>query len=382
MNKNVNERPACRLSEFDKYLIVASHFGFLPIDAPKVNDKDIENTSDCGSDPHYHAAEKAAFLRTYLEKDLSSLPHPLGVVYKRSKTHTLELVGFPIGLAEAILIRTSLSMLMEAGHKHLVVDINCIGDKESIGVYERELHNYLRRAGTDLPAEFKKELKRDVFGLIKHPAPELVNLRQSAPTSISYLSTSARNYFKEVLEYIEALEIDFRLTPELVGDKNYCSHTIFNIKGIDEEKENLLAVGYCYNRLGKRFGFKKEVPLAGVNVFTEHKSVKTLSTPSRVYKGLPRPKFYLIQLGREARMKSLSTIEMLRRERIPVHHSVGKDKLTIQLSNAESTKAPYLLIIGHKEALENTVTIRNTSNRAQETVSITELVPFLKNLPL
>lgn len=379
---NVNERKTRQRQGFDKPLVIASHFGFLPIDTPKVKDEDEKITSDCGpADPHYNASEKAAFLRTYLEKNLSSLPHPLGVAYKKSKSHVLELVGFPIGLAEAILIRTSLSILIETGYKHLVVDINCIGDKDSISSYERELHNYLRRSGADLPGDFKKELKKDIFSLVKLSTPETEELRRSAPTSIAFLSAQSRNYFKEVLEYIEALDIEFRLAPELVGNKNYCSHTIFNIKSTESEKESVLAVGYCYHRLGKRFGLKKDVTLAGATVFSEPRSAKgTSASTGKVYKDLPKPKFYLVQLGREAKMKTLSTIELLRRERIAVHHVIGKDKLTAQLSHAENLRAPYLLILGQKEALENTVTVRNAATRAQETVPVANLPQFLRNL--
>lgn len=83
---NVNERKTRQRQGFDKPLVIASHFGFLPIDTPKVKDEDEKITSDCGpADPHYNASEKAAFLRTYLEKNLSSLPHPLGVAYKKAK---------------------------------------------------------------------------------------------------------------------------------------------------------------------------------------------------------------------------------------------------------------------------------------------------------
>lgn len=383
----VNERPTWHLREFDKPLVVASHFGFLPIDAPKVTDKDVEMVKDCGTHPHYSAADKVAFLRHYQEKNLCALPHPLGVAYKKGRAHHLELVGFPAGLAEAILIRTSLSILAETGHKSMLVDINCIGDKDSIAAYERELANFLRKSGDRLTAELKKELRRDVFEFVRHPSPELVELRQSAPTSIAFLSSASRSYFKEVLEYIEALDVEFRLSPELIGDKNYCSHTIFNIKEVDGDKETVLAVGYSYHRLGRRVGLKKDTLLAGASIFSEPKSEsargrKPMGEAKRIYKELPKPKFYLVQLGREAKMKTLSTLELLRRERIAVHHVLGKDKLTAQLSAAENLRVPYLLIIGQKEALEDTVTIRNTVTRAQDTIPVSILASFLKNIAL
>jgi len=102
----------------------------------------------------------------------------------------------------------------------------------------------------------------------------------------------------------------------------------------------------------------------------------------QVYKALPKPKFYLIQMGVEAKIKTLSLIETLRLHRIPLHHFIGKDKITVQLSNAENLRVPYIIIIGQKEALDDTATIRNTATRAQDTVSIADLPHYLKNITL
>ncbi|MDP2651072.1 MAG: His/Gly/Thr/Pro-type tRNA ligase C-terminal domain-containing protein [bacterium] len=384
MAEQISERIAGLLREFDRPLSIAVHYGFTPIESPKLAEKDFEMTRDCGDHPHYNAADKAAFIRTYVERGFNAMPHPLALAYKmprvdrKHRGYTLELVGYSPGVAEAILIRTALSILTEESHKQLSVDVNCVGDKESLNAYERELHNFLKTAGMELPPEIKKELAKDVFKIMHHQEPLVEGLRQMAPPSIAHLSASSRVYFKEVLEYIEALNIEFSLTPELVGNKNYCSHTIFSIKNEGEAK--VLAVGYSYPQLSRRFGFKKELSLTGISIFVE--ALPSKATGKAPPKALPKPKFYLVQLGREAKMRSLPIIELLRRERIPVYHYLGKDKITSQLATAESLSVPYLIIIGQKEALDRTATIRNTSTRAQETVSLADLPHFLKHIPI
>ena len=370
--------------EFDKALVVATYFGFRPITAPKITKHDIELTRTCGDYPHYDAIEKASVIRTYLEQNLASLPHPLALVYKKPVSrkrpggHTLHFIGSLSGIAEATLIRATLSILSEEGHKNLVVDINCIGDRESINTYERELVSYVRKSSADLPDELRLSFKEDIFNLFRLGAPEALRLRETAPSSITFLSTQSRIYFKEVLEYIEALGIEFRLAPELIGERNHTSHTIFAIKNIGDENRETLAIGYRYSRLGRYFGLRKEIPMAGVTIFTP--SLK--DTEKRVYRELPKPKFYLVQLGKDAKIKTLSLIETLRSHRIPLHHFLGKDKITTQLSNAENLGVPYLIIIGQREALDDTATIRNVTTRAQDTVSIENLPRYLKNITL
>ena len=81
-------------------------------------------------------------------------------------------------------------------------------------------------------------------------------------------------------------------------------------------------------------------------------------------------------------MKTLNIIEMLRAHRIPVYHFLGKDKIAVQLGNAENLRVPYLIIIGHKEALDDTATIRNMTTRAQDTIPVNSLPEYLKNILL
>ena len=373
-----------RLNEFDRTLVVGSYFGFVPTVAPKITRGDIELTRNCGDHPHYDAVEKMAMMRTYMAENPSSLALPTALIYKRPVSrkkfgsHALHFMGSVSGIAEATLIRATLSILSEEGYKNLRVDVNCIGDRESINTYERELINYARKSSLEISDELRRSMKEDIFNLFKLNVPEAIRLAETAPSSITFLSAQSRSYFKEVLEYIEALGIEFRLTPKLVGEKNHSSHTIFAIKNVDNEDEGALAVGYRYSRLGRYLGLRKEVPMAGVNIF----GASQRETKGRVYKALPKPKFYLIQLGKEAKIKTLSLIELLRAHRIPLYHFLGKDKITVQLSNAESLRVPYLIIIGQREALENTATIRNISTRAQDTVSIANLPSYLKNIAL
>lgn len=367
-------------TEFDRPLWIAAHFGFTPMDAPVVTAEDVRITKDCEEKVEKtsgkflcNAPEKAAFIRHYIDKKLADAPHPLALSWKRGKDYSLELVGYPIGVAEAKLIRTCLSILTEEGHKGLVVEINSIGDKDSIASYERELKAYLSKVGHEISSELKKLLKEDIFAVAKADGEEADNLRKEMPSSIASLSSQSRNQFKEVIEYLEALGVDYRFAPELVGHKNLCSETLFAVR---DDLGKLLAAGYRYSRLGKRFGLRKEVALVGATVYGEKKA-KDMKT----YKEAPRPKFYLVHLGREARMKALPMIEVLRTSRIPVYHYLGRDKLIAQMQAAEALRAPYHLIIGQKEAIDGTVTIRNVSSRAQDTVPMQLLPDFLKHLP-
>ena len=367
------------LREFDKPLLTATHFGFIPMTAPKICEVDFEVTKHCAEHPYFDAVEKAALIRHYIDNNFAVLPHPLALAYKRKKPpgHSLHFIGAATGIAEAALIRATLSILSEEGHKNMRVDVNSIGDKDSIALYERELASYVRKSSSSISQELKESLRDNPWNLFRREEEDAAQLRASAPSSLSYLTSVSRLHFTEVLEYLESLAIDFRLAPELVGEKNHSSHTIFAIKEPDNENEQTLAVGHRYSRLCKRAGMKKEIPMAGVRIFSMVKQAT-----QKIYRQLPRPKFYLIQLGREAKMKTLSLLECLRTAKIPVHHFLGKDKLDAQLAAADELGVSHLIIIGHKEALDGTATIRNVATRAQDTIPLEILPQYLKKISL
>jgi histidyl-tRNA synthetase len=374
-----------RLSEFDRPLWTAVHFGFVPVDAPRIRRADIEITRGSIRLPYYNATERSSVIRMYNEDEIYSLDHPITLSYRRipsgkgpTAEYSLHFIGPNNGFAEALLIRTTLAMLWSEGYRGLAIDINCIGDKESISTYEKELSNYVRKSLADLPGALRQRIRDDIFELFHHEAPEFDTLRNSLPSSIAHLSTQSRIYFKEVLEHIEALDIEFTISSALIGERNHSSHTIFTIKSGSHNNKQIYAVGYRYSRLARLLGYKKEIPMIGVTIFLPRDNPMT----NRVYKESVRPKFYLMQLGREAKLKSVGVIELLRRENIRVHHLIGKDGLAIQLADADKLLVPYHIIIGHKEALDNTATVRNVTTRAQNTVSIEQLPKFLKCLTI
>ncbi len=125
-------------------------------------------------------------------------------------------------------------------------------------------------------------------------------------------------------------------------------------------------------------GYKKEIPGVGLGIGIDRviEASKNIPKP-RIKK---KPKLYFIQLGTEAKMKSLKVIEILRENKIPMRQSLSKDSLGSQLAIAEKSEIPHTLIFGQKEALENTVIVRDMSNRSQTTIDIDKLAKYLKNL--
>ena len=205
-------------------------------------------------------------------------------------------------------------------------------------------------------------------------------INKNAPDSVSFLCPSCKKHFKEVLEYLEEMNIQYNLNKSLVRGLSYYTRTVFEVYTENEEDDGppvQIASGGRYDYLAKKIGGKKDVPAVGfsmgVDRIVEAKWYRKLSP--RILK---KPKVYFIQLGPEAKLKSLNIIEILRKAHIPMAQSLSKDSLGSQLAVAEKLQVPYTLIFGVKEALDNSVIIRDMSNRSQENVKLDKLLEYLK----
>ena len=140
-----------------------------------------------------------------------------------------------------------------------------------------------------------------------------------------------------------------------------------------------LAGGGRYDYLAKQLGSKKDVPAVGFSVGVD----RIIASPwyKKLYPRIIRkPKIYFIQLGGEAKLKSLNVIDILRKAHVPISQSLSKDSLGVQLAIAEKLEVPYAIIFGVKEAIENSVIVRDMENRSQETVKLDKLLDYLKKI--
>src|SRR6185436_7506683 len=135
------------------------------------------------------------------------------------------------------------------------------------------------------------------------------------------------------------------------------SETIFSI---GEGKP--LVWGSRYGELARAY-FKASMPAAGavLKIDTEGAKVPTIKNPGRM-------RFAFVHIGEEAKRESIKLAEELRHARLPLWQMIGLESLTEQMLHVEKINPPYLLIMGRKEALEHSATLRNRAT--QEEISI------------
>lgn len=400
IKKNKIKRKGSKGNDFINFLPMqkiaeaALYYGFTPTKPMQISKDDVtkaaalkESWAKNPSGTHWlfsqdFIEERIALFRHHAEKAMHALPQPVmlmhetSIVKERAKTTiNLEVMGTKKSIAEALIIQSTISMLKDNGHKDFLIEINTIGDKESTSKFARELTQYYKKNLNALSAHCRQNFKKDPFYVLScNVCDPSGKIKENAPTSISCLSDASRAHFKEVLEYIETMGIPYKINNNLLPDRKYCSGTVFEIKEIESDGTagDTLAVGFRHDEISGKIGQKKDNPGAGAKIFLKKKAM-----PKKISK-LPKPVAFYIQLGDEAKHRSLEVIEMLKREKIFLYHMLGRDKFGSQFALAEKSKVPYVIIMGKKEFLENSVMVRENLTRTQETVPITSLVDHLK----
>ncbi len=401
---------------FEKAQEIAVYYGFTPIETPILEREDVfisaigEGTDIVDKEMYTFRSKggekiavrpeyTAGVMRAYLEHGMMNLPQPLMLYsygptfrhdnpqrgrWRQFRQFNLEIIGTNKSIADALIIRTLITILEEYGFSDLIVDINSMGDIETRPQFIKELTNYYKKHIANMCTDCNERLKTNPLRLLDCKKEECQVYKENAPSFLAHLSSGAKAHFKEVLQYLEEMGIPYRINNSLVRGQSYYTRTVFEVikTDIDEngkEKEITITGGGRYDNLAKMMGSKKDIPSIGTGMSMER--IMMFPECKKLMPRIMKPaKVYFIQLGLEAKLKSLCVMEVLRKARIPIKQSLSKDSLGVQLALAEKMEIPYCIIFGQMEAMNNSVIVRNMSTHSQDTVKIDALSDYIKHL--
>jgi len=346
----------------------------------------IENEPDALREPVLSINERALMIRAYLNGEWETLPQPVLVMYTKKPDARgerflhLHAIGISKPIADMLLMHLAWTILSECTKGGMVMHVNSMGDRDSSARFITELTAYYRKRINSLPDESREFFKTDILHILKEPLVESSLFQEEAPKSISFLSERSRAYFKEIIEFVEVQNIPYVIDHSLVDNKEVYSETLFALRERSiGSRGRICAIGARSDNLTKGAGMRKTVPLVSATILipgaTTRESIKLADTPRK-----KKPLVYFIQLGYEARLRSFTLLEHLRRAKIPFAFSIGREKMSAQITQAERLKTPVVLIMGQKEAVDESVIVRSMETHSQETIRIEAVADYIKTL--
>jgi len=332
----------------------------------------------------------AGVVRAFIEDGFVNLPQPIKLWYfgpffryehpqagrfRQFRQFGFEIFGEESAVIDAQMIQIFYNILQELKLKNLVIEINSIGDSQCRPYYKKLLSNYLRSREAALCTDCRRRLKENPLRILDCKDDKCHQVLAQAPQMIDHLCEPCHKHFKEVLEYLDEIQLPYRLNPYLVRGLDYYTKTVFEIfPEIKDEtqKPSALAGGGRYDVLVKLLGGRDSPACGaacGVERVVEIMKARAISPKKEIEFDI-----FLAQLGTLAKRKSLKLIEEFRQERIMVAESLGRDSLKAQLARANKLGVQYILILGQQEALEDKVIIRDMKIGRQESVKLDKVV--------
>ena len=390
---------------------LAMDYGFSRIDTPAVEyanlflrsigegtdivDKEMYIFNTKGGDKVALRPEfTAGIARAYIQHGMNVLPKPVklfstGPVYRydrpqegRYREHwqaNFDIYGEQDPILDAQLIQIAHRVVASIGIKNLQFQINSIGCPKCRKDYQELLIAYFESKKQKLCQTCKKRMETNPLRILDCKEDKCVQVSELAPQSVDHLCAECRDHFKNLLEYLDELDLPYIINPRLVRGLSYYTKTVFEIWSSDEEgKKHSLGGGGRYDNLIEQLG-GEHTPAIGFGLGMDRLVMEMKRVHAKPYHE-PKPRVFLAQLGDLAKKKSLKLFGELQKNGILASESFGRGSLKSQLRVADRLGVEITLIIGQKEAIDETIIIKDMVSGTQETVINDKIVAAVKRI--
>jgi len=401
---------------FQKILDVAENvvdfYGFKKIDTPILEETELFSkgtglTTDIVQKQMYNLKTKGGdylslrpeftpgVVRSYIEHGMKNLSQPIkfysfGPLFRYEHSQAgrqrqfhqfnLEVIGEGDPVIDVQIIQIFYNILSELKLKNLIIEINSIGDPQCRAYYKKVLTSFLRNRESLLCPDCRRRVRENPLRVLDCKEEKCQKVISQAPQIIDHLCEDCHRHFKGVLEFLDEIELPYRLNPYLVRGLDYYTKTVFEIFVEEPQKtenneiipKSALVGGGRYDNLVKLLG-GEDTKASGGSMGMERVVIAMKNREIKFPKPVEAP-IFLAQIGTLAKRKGLKLLEDFRKAKIQVGESFGKDSLKSQLKIADKMEVKYTLLLGQREALEGSIIIRDMENGRQETVKIDRAV--------
>lgn len=390
---------------------IANYYGFSKIDTPILEDAEVFSKGT-GASTDIVEKEMYAFrtkggdmvalrpeftpsiARSYIENGMYNLPQPVKLWtygpcfrherpqagrYRQLLQFDIEALGDRGAAVDSQIIQMSYDILKDLSFKNIAIEINSIGDSECRPYFKKIITGYFKSRKSSLCADCQRRLRENPLRILDCKEEKCQRIKAGAPQIIDHLCENCHKHFKEVLEFLDELELPYALNPYLVRGLDYYTKTVFEIveKSENGQSQGSLVGGGRYDQLVKILG-GRDTPAAGAAGGIDRIMNLMKMRETKPKSNQEEAKIFLAQLGQLAKRKSLKLFEEFRAAKIPMAESFSKDSLRSQLKMADKMGIRWVLIFGQKEALEDFITLRDMESGVQKEIKLDKVVQEMK----
>ncbi|OGE79041.1 MAG: hypothetical protein A2751_01105 [Candidatus Doudnabacteria bacterium RIFCSPHIGHO2_01_FULL_46_14] len=295
---------------------------------------------------------------------------------KPSASHELGLyiLGEDTSMAGAQLINATAEIFRELGISEFMIELNSLGCKLCQKNYGALLESHLTNAAPRLCDRCETDLEKNPIAIWRCDNSGCQEIVAGAPQIVDSLDENCKTNLMGVLEDIDDLGIPYTLNPvlkaSLVQEK-----VVFQITA-PEAIGGVIGQGGNYSTWANILGYQDVLPIMGF-VTTFEKLMN--SVPEERRRTGPRIEVFMVPLGPIATRKAMVLHRDLQHSGISSAEAIlGNTSIKNQLKEAVAKKCEIALIIGQKEAIDETVILRDMRSGMQEVFALDRIIEEVK----
>jgi len=289
----------------------------------------------------------------------------------------MEILGSDDPLTDAEIISAAVNVFKMLGLKEIKVNLNSLGDNESRDNYRKALVDYFKPHINELCEDCVERLEKNPLRILDCKVDAENEILKNAPKTLDYLTEESRDRFEKVQEYLEIMQIDYTINPNIVRGLDYYNHTVFEIEAKVEGfgSNNVLGGGGRYNGLVNQLD-GPETPCVGF-ASGIGRLVKALELEQVKVPIVEDIDLFIMYVNEEEKKYAAYLTQELRLAGFIVDTEYTGRSLKGQFKQADRLNAKYICVLNSEDLDNNEVKIKNNKTKEEEVISLDALIYYL-----
>ncbi|MFW6104437.1 MAG: histidine--tRNA ligase [Candidatus Bipolaricaulota bacterium] len=289
-----------------------------------------------------------------------------------------EAIGSNDPALDAEMINLATDILTSLGLNEVGLSLNSIGCPDDREEYIGELVEYLNPFKEELCEDCQARLETNPLRILDCKNQTCSSMVEDGPEIKDYLCSECRDHFKNVKKYLDQLNLNYTLDPNLVRGLDYYTKTVFEVFSSDLGAQDALVGGGRYDGLVELFG-GDPTPAVGFAGGVE-RLVLLLEELEGVELKKRELDVYMATLDRETKRRGLKLVQNLRNSGFKTEIDYLEKSLQGQLGYADRYGADVTAILGPQELSEDKITLRDMETGEQTLVPLSKFTEKIANL--
>src|SRR5438876_3106818 len=296
--------------------------------------------------------------------------------YREHRQFGIEVFGAADPRADVEVVTVGNRYLRDLGLSRFEVQINSIGDENCRPAYREQLLAFLRANRERLADERRDRFEANPLRVLDCKDPACRAVSAEAPKIVDRLCGPCREHFDAVLAGLKDEGITPVLESTLVRGLDYYTRTAFEfVSSVLSQAQAALFGGGRYDGLAEALG-GPHVPGVGFGMGLERVKL-ALEDEGVAPPEEPPLEAFVVSVGEAGRARAVEVLRALREAGASAASGFDDRPLGAQMKAADRAGARFAVIVGEREAVAGTVTLRRLSDGEQRELGLEEATAWM-----